>query len=97
MLHHVVLLRFLEGTTEAQRQALAEGLAALPAAIEEVRSFAFGADLGLVDGTWDWAIHATFDDADAWRRYQAHPAHVAVVEQLLRPVLAERAAVQHAE
>ena len=94
MLTHVALFRLTPDASEAERDAVAEGLAALPDAIDEVRSFTHGPDLGLGDGVWDWAVVATFDDTAAWQRYQDHPAHQRFLTEVLRPVLAERAAVQ---
>ena len=37
---------------------------------------------------------AECDDADGWRAYDEHPAHQHVVTEVLRPRIAERAAVQ---
>ena len=38
---------------------------------------------------------ADFDDADGYRVYRDHPAHVAVIAERIRPILAGRAAVQY--
>ncbi len=91
---HVVLLTWKEGTDAAAVRAVAEGLAALPDAIPELREYRFGADLGIADGNADFAIVGDFDDVEAWRRYQEHPEHQRVIVELIRPILASRAAVQ---
>src|SRR4051794_35828734 len=96
MFRHVVLLRFVPEATAEQRQAVLDGLATLPAQIPELRSYEFGADLGISDGNFDLAVVADVDDADAYRVYASHPAHVAVITERIRPILADRAAVQFA-
>ena len=50
--------------------------------------------MGLAAGNADFAVVADFADADAWQRYQTHPAHVAVVERHVVPNFERRHAVQ---
>jgi hypothetical protein len=92
---HVVMFRWKPGTGEAQLAALLRGLAGLPAQVPEIRRYVYGADARVSEGNFDFAIVADFDDADAWRRYVAHPAHQKLIAEQIRPILAERAAVQH--
>jgi hypothetical protein len=40
-------------------------------------------------------VVADFDDAGGYLVYRDHPAHRAVVEQYVTPIVAERAAVQY--
>ena len=94
MIRHVVSLTWTADTTDADVAALRAALAQLPGQIPEMRSYTFGTDLGLVDGNADFAIVADFDDVEAWHRYQRHPAHQAVLNDRIRPILAARAAVQ---
>ncbi|MEM7413416.1 MAG: Dabb family protein [Myxococcota bacterium] len=93
---HVVLLQFQEGTDGAAREAIRAGLAALPAQIPELRAYHFGDDLGLVSGNFDFGIVADFDDEAAWRTYVDHPSHQDVIARCIKPVLAQRFAVQFA-
>jgi hypothetical protein len=93
-LHHVVLLRFVDDATDEQRAAVRDGLRALPAAIDAVRSYQVGDDVGETDGNYELAIVAAFDDAAGYATYRDHPQHVRVVRDLIRPILAARAAVQ---
>ena len=93
MLRHVSCLTWTADATAEQVAAIAAALAALPAQVPEIRSYAVGADLGLAAGNADLAIVADLDDADAWRRYQEHPAHQAVLA-MIRPLLASRTAAQ---
>ncbi len=95
MLRHVVLFRWAPGTTDAQVASVTEGLAALPAAVAEIRSYRFGPDLGLSDGSFDFALVADFADRAAWETYRDHPVHRAFIAEHITPVLADRAVAQY--
>jgi hypothetical protein len=76
MLRHVVLFTWKADASDVEIRAFAEGLAALPGRIPEIRSYRFGPDAGLAGGgNDDFALVADFDDAEAYRRYTEHPAH----------------------
>jgi len=92
---HVVLLRFRADASEEAKQALRNGLGALPDQIPELRSYRFGDDAGVAEGNFDFAIVADVDDEAAWRTYAAHPAHQAAIAQFIRPILEQRVAVQY--
>lgn len=95
MIRHVSVLTWADDATPAQVAAVHAALAALPDQIPEIRAYSFGPDLGLVDGNAHFTIVADFDDVDAWHRYQDHPAHQALLADVIRPILAARAAVQY--
>ena len=95
MFRHVVLLRWVPEATGAQKQAVADGLAALPGVIPTIRAYRFGPDAQLSEGNSDVAVVADFDDAAGYLAYRDHPAHQAVISQHIAPILAERAAVQY--
>lgn len=94
MFRHIVLFRFVEDVEAAQVSAVTEALAALPAAIPDIRRYHAGPDAGLVDGNWDYAVVAEFDDEAAWRRYREDPEHLRVIAEHLQPITVERAGVQ---
>ena len=94
MLRHTVMFRWKPDTTPEQVAAIEEGLAALPGAIDTVRSFRFGRDAGINEGNFDFVVTADFDDRDGYLVYRDHPAHIAVVVERIRPQIADRAAVQ---
>ena len=96
MFRHVVMFRLIPGTTPEQRASLSAALADLLRQIPEVRSFHVGADAGLSEGNFDVVVVAEFDDAEGYRAYAGHPAHVRVVTDQIRPLTIERAAVQFA-
>jgi len=94
MLRHVVCLHLRADAPAEAVDGLRAALAALPRQIPEIRAYTFGPDVGLASDNADFAVVADFDDADAWQRYQTHPAHVAVVQQHVQPHFERRHAVQ---
>lgn len=94
MITHVVSFRWKPGTTDADVAAITAGLSTLPASVPSLRSYRHGPDVGAGTANHDYAIVATFDDVDGWRAYDDHPAHAAVRTEIVRPHIAERAAVQ---
>ena len=94
MIRHVVLFRWVPEATSAQVDALSEALAELPGQIPQIRAYHFGPDLGAAAGNWDYAVTADFDSRDDHAVYRDHPAHVALIEEHIVPIRADRAAVQ---
>lgn len=94
MITHVVNFRWKDGTTTEHVAAITAALDTLPAAVPSIRSYRHGPDVGTSNGNFDYAIVATFDDVDGWRQYDEHPVHVAVRTDVVRPHIADRAAVQ---
>jgi hypothetical protein len=92
---HVVMVSFTEEASEEQKQALRDGLATMPEQIPEVRAYRFGDDAGLTPDNFDFVVVADFEDQDGFLTYRDHPAHQKLVADLLRPIVARRAAVQH--
>ena len=62
MFRHVVLFTWKDDATEAQKQALHDGLAKLPPAIDTIRAYKFGPDAGLNPANCDYALVADFGD-----------------------------------
>lgn len=91
---HVVLMTWTEEATDEQVESVAEGLRALPRQVPSVRAFSFGRDAGVSPGNADLAVVADFDDEQGYRDYTAHPAHVRLVNERIKPILADRTAVQ---
>ncbi len=94
-LRHLVLLRFHEGTEPAQIEAVTAALRTLPGQIPELVAYHVGPDLGLADGNWEFGIAADFANAAHYATYRDHPAHQAVIHDLIAPLVAARAAVQY--
>ncbi len=94
MVRHIVLLKWKADTTPEQIQASAEGFAFLRDSISVVRQMFFGADLALMDGTFDYAMVADFDSAEDWHTYRDHPDHIAFAQRFGH-LAAEAARVQY--
>lgn len=93
-IQHVVMFRFREGTDPSAVDELAAGLRRLPALVPQIATYALGPDLGLSEGSWDFALSARFASVNDFETYRAHPEHQAVVHDLLEPITAERRSVQ---
>ena len=89
MIRRVVLIRWKEGTTAADIDAVNKGLATLPGVIAEIRSYTHGPDVGLGHEPADYAIVADFDDAEGWSVYDTHPVHDKVRAEIIRPHAAQ--------
>lgn len=95
MITHVVSFRWKADTSPDQLVRIQQALASLPPLIPQIVTYKFGSDLGAHGpGNMDFAIVATFASVDDWRQYDAHPDHDRVRVDVIRPWIAERAAVQ---
>jgi Stress responsive A/B Barrel Domain len=92
---HVVLFTWTSEATEEQKAAVAERLGELPGIIPEIRDYRIGADAGINDGNYDFAVAADFTDRESYLAYRDHPYHRGVVAETIRPIMADRAAVQY--
>jgi hypothetical protein len=94
MIHHVAMFRFEEGITAEQVEAATTALKELPLQIDVLVRYRCGADLNMMDGSWDFVVVADVADADDFATYRDHPAHRAVVTNFMAPIIAEGARVQ---
>jgi hypothetical protein len=62
--------------------------------VPSIRAFASGADVGLVEGNFDFAVTADFDDAAGYFAYRDDPGHRDIITRYILPLAAQRAAVQ---
>jgi len=95
MIRHCVTLTFSPGATAEQIAAVEHALSALPEAIEAIRGYSFGRDLGLGEGNASFVVVGDFDDVDGYLAYRDHPAHQKVIVENIRPILSGRSAVQY--
>jgi Stress responsive A/B Barrel Domain len=95
-IRHAVLFRFVDDVGDERVEALAAGLSRMPGATGAVTAdrYEHGRALGLNPGSWDYAVVAEFDSAEAYTAYRDHPEHQALIRDLLRPIVAERCSVQ---
>jgi hypothetical protein len=95
VVRHVALFHWTPETTEAAVSRVEEALHQLPTRIACIQAYRFGRDLGLQNGNADFAIVADFVDEEALGIYANHPDHQAVLTKLIRPITANRAAIQY--
>ena len=95
MLRHVVLFTWMPEATQDQRQAVAAELRKLPSLIPELRGYEVGPDAGINQGNHDFAVVADFADRAGYLVYRDHPAHRAVIDKHITPIVSTRAAVQY--
>jgi hypothetical protein len=95
MVRHVVLLTFVDGTSDEEIAAIADALRELPSKIPSLRSYVVGTDLGLAEDNADLVVVADVDDVDGFHAYRDHPEHQRVLQEMIRPILASRVAAQH--
>jgi Stress responsive A/B Barrel Domain len=94
MIRHVVTFRWKPETTADDIAAVEAGLRELPAAISEIQHYTFGRDLGINDGNFEFAVVADFASTDDYLVYRDDPQHRGLIEERIRPHVAERVAIQ---
>jgi Stress responsive A/B Barrel Domain len=95
MIRHTVMFRWVPEATPEQKQRVAAELSRLPALLPVLRAYHLGADLGLVEGNFEFAVAADFDDVEGYQAYRDHPEHRAIIAEFIQPIAAQRAAVQY--
>ena len=95
MLRHVALFRWKPETTAEDVSKVEAALHQLPAKIPSIQAYRYGRDLGVQDGNADFALVADFTDQEGLLTYANHPDHQAVIQNLIRPILARREAIQY--
>lgn len=94
MITHVAEFTWREGVTDEQIAEVSAALATLPAIIPSLVSYRFGRDEGLAAGNADFAVVASFDDVDGWRAYDTDAEHSRIRAEIIKPLIAQRAALQ---
>jgi hypothetical protein len=91
MLKHIVFMKFKAGATDKDIAEVEKAMAGLPGKIPEIKEYQFGRDIVRSERSYDFALVSAFDDMDAMKRYQVHPAHlpvIAKVKELSETILA---------
>ena len=94
MIRHVVMFKWTDDVDAAHVATVTAELAKLPAAIDQIRSYTHGPDVGAVAGNFDYVVNGDFDSIDDFFVYRDHPAHQALVNTFIAPHVAERSAAQ---
>ena len=95
MFRHVVMMKWTDESTPEARRAAIAAVRGLPAVVPSIRKLSCGADAGVAEGNYDFVAVVDFDDRAGYQTYASHPDHVEVITELLRPIAAQRAAVQY--
>jgi hypothetical protein len=93
MIHHIVCLRFREGTTADQIAAAGDALLGMQRTIPDIRAVRWGPNLAPSAGEYSHVLVVALDDMAAVSRYLEHPAHVDVVSTYLAPIRDARLAL----
>jgi hypothetical protein len=94
MIRHIAMFTFTDEVTDDHIRAIDEGLAGLPDVIAEIRAYSFGAALRLGAENHDYAVVGDFDSPEDFRTYAAHPEHVRVITDYIKPVLKDAVRIQ---
>ena len=89
------MFRWTPDATQEQKQRVTAELSRLPALLPVLRAYRMGADLGINEGNFEWAAAADFDDLEGYLTYRDNPEHRAIIAEFIRPIIAERAAIQY--
>ena len=95
MIRHVVVFAWVPEATDQQKQQVADELRKLPPLMTGLRAYHFGPDAGIIDGNFDFAVVADFDDADSYIGYRDSDVHQDIIRRFSRPNTKPRAAVQY--
>jgi hypothetical protein len=94
VIRHVVVFTWRPDATDEQKKLVTDQLSTLPKLMPWVRSYKFGADLGINADNADFAVTADFDDLAGYEAYRDFPAHLDIISTTVRPIAAQRVAVQ---
>jgi len=95
MFRHVVMVRWKPEATLDQRTAALSGVQSLPQRIPQIRRLTIDRNAAIDKDTFDVVVVVDFADANDYVVYRDHPDHRALMETVLRPILAARAAIEH--
>ncbi len=97
MFKHIGMLTLQDEAGDAGRKAIASGLLGLVGLVPGLRSAEVFTDAGLDATTADLLFIMTFGDEDAWRAYSSHPAHRALLADVIGPRLVDKRFLQAAQ
>jgi Stress responsive A/B Barrel Domain len=95
MIRHVVLFTWDDEMTDEVEKQFAAELTALAPKLAGLRSYHAGPDAGILEGNYDFAVVADFDDADSYLAYRDNAEHQDIISRLSRPHAKSRASVQY--
>lgn len=90
----MVMFRWIDDVDDADVDAVAAGLDALPDQIPSIASYHHGRDLGVNEGNFDYGVVAEFVSIGDYLTYRDHPAHRTFIAEHITGRVADRAALQ---
>jgi Stress responsive A/B Barrel Domain len=95
MIRHITLFRWNDSATPELEQQIAAELAALRPRLAGNHALQAAPDAGIIDGNYDFAVVADFDDANSYLGYRNHPEHQEIIRRLSGPITESRVSVQY--
>ncbi|MGY1694395.1 Dabb family protein [Geodermatophilus sp. SYSU D00814] len=95
MFRHVVVFSWTPEATAEQREAAVAAIRAWGEQAREFGTLTLGVDAGLAEGNGDAVVVVDLPDRDAYAAYAADERHQRMLREHVRPILAQRCAVQH--
>lgn len=87
MIEHIVLFKWKEEASASAIAQVMEGLRNLPDKIPEIIALSCGENISERSQGFQHGLVVRFSDRDALATYQAHPAHQALVQNLIKPIV----------
>ena len=95
MIRHVAMFTWTQEATTDEIKTFAAKLSTMPDAIDLIRRYEHGEDLGLGSATADYVLVADFDTIEDYWSYSGHPYHVDFIPKHAQPIIASVARVQY--
>lgn len=93
MIRHIAMLAWTDEVTPEQIDAIEQALRPMPEVMPFIRNYELKRDLE-INSSHDFVVIAEFDSEGDYRAYAANPEHQAVIDSLIKPVMASIARVQ---
>ena len=94
MIKHIVMWKFKDGVTDADKQEVKRQLEVLEGIVPEAIEIEVGLDVLKSDQSFDMVLNSTFQSLEDLKIYAAHPEHVKV-GAFLKTLVCERVAVDY--
>ena len=94
MFRQIVVSKWIDGVSAEAKQEFRDAVERLRE-IPELLAMTYGDDAGHFDDNFDFVVVADFADFESARRYVAHPAHQAYVQNYASKLIGQRVVVQH--
>lgn len=87
MIRHVVLIKLKDDPDGTHAENLVNGLRELPEKISEIKYYEAGLDIVNGPNSMTVGLISDFESLETLNSYKEHPAHVELVEKLIKPYL----------